>query len=123
LVIAMMVFWPARWGKVLPGSLAGIITASLVTFMAGWDIPAIGAIPRTILLDQRLHFDQIPWGDLRHLMPPVISIAALGAVESLLCGAVASKMTGIRLQANQELIAQGVGNIVIPFFGGVPATA
>src|SRR5690606_11027184 len=73
LVIAMMVFWPARWGKVLPGSLAGIITASLVTFMAGWDIPAIGAIPRTILLDQRLHFDQIPWSDLRHLMPPVIS--------------------------------------------------
>ena len=40
-----------------------------------------------------------------------------------MCGAVASNMTGIRLQANQELIAQGVGNIVIPFFGGVPATA
>jgi SulP family sulfate permease len=44
-------------------------------------------------------------------------------VESLLCGSVASNMTGIRLQANQELIAQGVGNIIIPFFGGVPATA
>ncbi len=40
-----------------------------------------------------------------------------------MCGAVASNMTGIRLQANQELIGQGVGNIVIPFFGGVPATA
>ncbi|MGQ0604713.1 MAG: SulP family inorganic anion transporter, partial [Anaerolineales bacterium] len=48
---------------------------------------------------------------------------ALGAVESLLCGAVASNMTGVRLAANQELVAQGVGNFLIPFFGGVPATA
>jgi SulP family sulfate permease len=41
----------------------------------------------------------------------------------LLCGAVGSNMTGVRLQANQELIAQGIGNMLIPFFGGVPATA
>jgi SulP family sulfate permease len=44
-------------------------------------------------------------------------------VESLLCGAVASNMTGIGLHANQELVAQGVGNMLIPFFGVVPATA
>ena len=56
-------------------------------------------------------------------MIPALSVAALGAVESLLCGAVGSKMTGVRLQANQELVAQGIGNIIIPFFGGVPATA
>ncbi|MGL4648519.1 MAG: SulP family inorganic anion transporter, partial [Caldilineaceae bacterium] len=65
----------------------------------------------------------IPWDNLRPLIAPTLSITALGAVESLLCGAVASKMTGIRLQANQELIAQGVGNMILPFFGGVPATA
>jgi SulP family sulfate permease len=52
-----------------------------------------------------------------------MSIAALGAIESLLCGAVAGNMTGIRLNNNLELIAQGIGNIVIPLFGGVPATA
>jgi SulP family sulfate permease len=52
-----------------------------------------------------------------------MTITALGAVESLLAGAVGSNMTGIRLQANQELIAQGIGNMLIPFFGGVPATA
>lgn len=123
IVIAMMLFWPQRWSKLLPGSLAGIIIASLVTVLAGWDIPNIGEIPRTILLDQRLRFSEIPWGDLEHLLVPALSIAALGAVESLLCGAVASKMTGIRLQANQELVAQGLGNVLIPFFGGVPATA
>ena len=56
-------------------------------------------------------------------MFPTLTIAALGAVESLLCGAVGGNMTGTRLQANQELIAQGIGNMLIPFVGGVPATA
>ncbi len=44
-------------------------------------------------------------------------------IESLLCGASAGQMTGVRLKSNQELIAQGVGNILLPFFGGIPATA
>lgn len=123
IVVALMLFWPSKLGKLVPGSLVGIIAASVVTALAGWQVSTIGAIPRTILLDERLTLGAIPWGDLNHLIAPALSIAALGAVESLLCGAVASKMTGVRLQANQELIAQGVGNIVIPFFGGVPATA
>lgn len=123
LVIVMMVFWPSRLSKFVPGSLVGIILASLLAVLFRWDAPVIGAIPRTILLDDRLRPDNIPWGDLSHLIAPTISIAALGAVESLLCGAVASKMTGVRLQANQELVGQGIGNILIPFFGGVPATA
>ena len=44
-------------------------------------------------------------------------------MESLLCGGVASKASGIRLHTNQELMAQGIGNIIIPFFGGVPSTS
>jgi SulP family sulfate permease len=123
LVIAIMVFWPKAWARFVPGSLVGIVVATLVAVVSGWPVASIGAIPRTILLDQRLTWDAIPWGNMSALIAPAFSIAALGAVESLLCGAVASKMTGIRLQANQELVAQGVGNIIIPFFGGVPATA
>jgi MFS superfamily sulfate permease-like transporter len=65
----------------------------------------------------------IPFNQLKDFVAPALTITALGAVESLLCGAVASNMTGIRLQANQELVAQGLGNLIIPFFGGVPATA
>jgi SulP family sulfate permease len=76
-----------------------------------------------LLLDQRLSLANIPWSNLSDFIAPTLTITALGAVESLLCGAVGSNITGIRLQANQELIAQGVGNLVIPFFGGVPATA
>jgi SulP family sulfate permease len=54
---------------------------------------------------------------------PALSIAALGAIESLLCGVAAGRMAGQKMESGQELIAQGLGNIIIPFFGGVPATA
>ena len=122
-VILLMIFWPKAWSRFVPASLIGIIAATLLVLATGWDAATIGAIPRTILLDDRLTLDTIPWGSVSSLLVPALSIAALSAVESLLCGAVASKMTGIRLQANQELVAQGIGNIIIPFFGGVPATA
>lgn len=124
LVIAVMLLWPRlKAAQALPGSLVGIVLATLVVVIADWDVPTIGSIPRTILLENRLRFDQIPWSDLSNLVVPAMSIAALGAIESLLCGAVAGNMTGIRLNNNLELIAQGVGNLVIPLFGGVPATA
>jgi sulfate permease, SulP family len=123
LVIAVMAFWPRSWARYVPGSLAGIVLATLAVVVTGWPVANIGEIPRTILLDQRLTWAAIPWNNMGDLVVPALSIAALGAVESLLCGAVGSKMTGIRLQANQELVAQGIGNIIIPFFGGVPATA
>ncbi len=124
LVVATMIIWPRfKFGQRLPGSLVGIILATLVVVITHWDVPVIGSIPRTILLENRLTLDQIPWADLNNLVVPAMSIAALGAIESLLCGAVAGNMTGIRLNNNMELIAQGIGNIVIPLFGGVPATA
>ncbi len=124
LVMAVMLLWPRfAISKRLPGSLVAIIIATVVVVAAGWQVPAIGAIPRTIVLEQRLSFANIPWSDLGDLVVPAMSIAALGAIESLLCGAVAGNMTGIRMYNNIELVAQGVGNIVIPFFGGVPATA
>ena len=83
----------------------------------------IGDIPNSLILQERLRLSNIPFTNLSEFLAPTLTITALGAVESLFCGAVGSNMTGIRLQANQELIAQGVGNMVIPFFGGVPATA
>lgn len=123
LVIGLMILWPKRWNARFPASLLGIILATLALTLLGWQIPVIGDIPRRLLLEDRLTLDAIPWTDLQDFIGPILTITALGAVESLLCGAVASNMTGIRLAANQELIAQGVGNIVLPFFGGVPATA
>ena len=123
-VMATMIIWPRfAWGKRVPGSLVGIVLATLLVLLAGWEVPAIGAIPRTILLDERLRLTAVPWQELGNLIVPAMSIAALGSIESLLCGAVAGNMTGVRMFTNIELVAQGIGNMIIPFFGGVPATA
>ncbi|HMO58583.1 MAG TPA: SulP family inorganic anion transporter [Roseiflexaceae bacterium] len=122
IVIATMILLP-RLTRSIPGSLVGLVLASLVAFALGWQIPTIGTIPQTLLLAERLTFATIPWDALRDLLPAAISIAALGAIESLLCGAVGSNMTGAPMDSNQELIGQGIGNMIIPFFGGVPATA
>ncbi len=124
LVVAIMVVWPRfRFGGRLPGSLVGIIVATALVLLARWNVPVIGSIPRTILLENRLTLSEVPWHVLGELIVPAMSIAALAAIESLLCGAVAGNMTGIRLNNNLDLIAQGIGNILIPLFGGVPATA
>lgn len=123
IVIGTMLFMPQKWNARFPASLLGIILATLVNWVLGWSTPVIGTIPQTLLLEDRMDLTAIPWEQLSEFIAPTLTITALGAVESLLCGAVGSKMTGIRLQANQELIAQGVGNMLIPFFGGVPATA
>lgn len=122
-VIGTMLFMPKKWSAKFPASLLGLILATLLGWTLNWSIPVIGSIPQTLLLQDRLSLTTIPWANLSDFVAPILTITALGAVESLLCGAVGSNMTGVRLQANQELIAQGIGNMVIPFFGGVPATA
>lgn len=63
------------------------------------------------------------WSLLENLLPAAFSIAMLGAIESLLCAVVLDNMTGTRHSANSELLGQGLGNIVVPFFGGITATA
>jgi SulP family sulfate permease len=122
-VIGTMLFMPKKWSAKFPASLLGLILATLLSSTLSWSSPVIGSIPQTLLLQDRLSLVNIPWANLSDFVAPILTITALGAVESLLCGAVGSNMTGVRLQANQELIAQGIGNMVIPFFGGVPATA
>lgn len=122
-VILTMLLWPKKLNARFPASLLGLILATALNALFHWPIAVIGEIPQTLLLADRLSLAHIPWDNLTDFIAPTLTITALGAVESLLCGAVASNMTGIRLQANQELIGQGVGNMLIPFFGGVPATA
>ncbi|GAB1471433.1 SulP family inorganic anion transporter [Chloroflexota bacterium] len=122
-VILTMFLMPAKWNSKFPASLLGLILATLLHWALGWSTQIIGNIPQTLILHERLNLINIPWQNLPEFIAPTLTITALGAVESLLCGAVGSNMTGVRMQANQELIAQGIGNMVIPFFGGVPATA
>lgn len=123
IVIGVMIFWPKKFNSRFPSSLLGLIVATVASLVFNWSVPQIGAIPQTLMLTERFNLLAFDWTTLPEFLAPALTITALGAVESLLCGAVASNMTGIRLQANQELIGQGIGNMVIPFFGGVPATA
>ena len=123
LVVLIMVFWPKQLNARLPGSLLALVVVTAIAILFNFNVPVIGSIPQTILLDQRLSLNQIPWDHLGDLIMPAFSIAALGAIESLLCGAAAGRMANQKMDAGQELIAQGLGNMIIPFFGGVPATA
>jgi SulP family sulfate permease len=123
LVIGTMFFWPRKWNARFPASLVGLIIATAINWVLDWPVKVIGSIPQSLILADRLSLANLPWENISELIVPVLTITSLGAVESLLAGAVGSNMTGLRLQANQELIAQGVGNMLIPFFGGVPATA
>ena len=123
-VVLMMILWPAKWQKVFPSSLASIVLVTAVNMMVlHWDVAMVGEIPRTLLPAQRLTLSGIDVTTIPALMIPSMSIAALGMIESLLCGASAGRMKNEPLNADRELVAQGIGNMIIPFFGGVPATA
>lgn len=123
LVVAIMLIWPKKWNAKVPSSLIGIIVAGLVSNLCKFDIAVVGQIPRTLMPEVRLNFADIDFSSIGGLVSPAFTIAALGMIESLLCGASASRMKDEKFNADQELIAQGVGNIMIPFFGGVPSTA
>ena len=122
LVVAVMVVWPKKWGARVPGSLVGIIAAAIVAGVFHMDsLATVGDIPRTLLLADRLDLSSLSFSMVKDLLSPIVTIAALGMIESLLCGASASRMKGEEFNADQELIAQGVGNILLPLFGGVMA--
>ncbi len=94
------------------GSIGQGIPPILPSFAWPWNQPgAEGAV------------FELSFASLRELLPAAFSIAMLGAIESLLCAVVLDGMTGRRHHANGELLGQGIGNLVAPFFGGFTATA
>ncbi|MBP3705061.1 MAG: SulP family inorganic anion transporter, partial [Clostridia bacterium] len=123
LVMIVMIIWPKKWNAKVPSSLVGIIIAAVVAAVLKLDIAQVGAIPKTIFLENRLNFAGINWSAMPPYISPALTVALLGMIESLLCGASASAMTKGRFEADIELVGQGIGNMIIPFFGGVPATA
>ncbi len=123
LVILFMIFFPKKWNAVVPASLIAIIFATAASALLSLDVATVGEIPSSLLLKERFSFAGFEFSDVKGLLAPAVSIAALGMVESLLCGASAGRMTGVRLNNDRELVAQGVGNILAPLFGGIPATA
>lgn len=123
LVVLIMVIYPKKWNAVFPSSLASIIVACVLNFIVNPGVAEVGTIPQSIMTGDSLLLKGFDFSNITALIMPAVSIAALGMIESLLCGASAGKMKSEKLDATRELVAQGIGNMVIPLFGGVPATA
>lgn len=113
----------SRWLARLPGPLAVLIVATAVNMLFSLPLETIGTrfggIPKTIPTPSFPAFDLTKLGQL---LPPAIAIALLGAIESLLSARVADSMIDDRHDPNQELMAQGIANVVAPLFGGFAAT-
>jgi len=145
--LVIMLIWP-KFKTVIPAHLPAVIFGSLFALVLnnmGMDIATIGSRFHYLLPDGSqgagippyLPTFEWPWLQagangqplalswtlLSDLLPAAFAIAMLGAIESLLCAVVLDGMTGKRHSANSELLGQGIGNIVVPFFGGITATA
>ncbi len=115
---------PLRLLSRLPAPIVALVTLTLLAVFLKLPVETIGSrfgeLPRGL---PSLDLPPLSWDSLRQLTIPIITIALLGAIESLLCARVADNMVDFkRHDPNQELMAQGVANIVTPFFGGIPAT-
>ncbi|WP_321478819.1 sulfate permease [uncultured Bacteroides sp.] len=124
--IAIIAFTP-RFSKKIPGSLIAIIFITFVVYLlknyAGID--SIHTIGDRFSINAELPKAVVPvltWESMKGLFPVAITIAVLGAIESLLSATVADGVIGDKHDSNTELIAQGAANIIAPLFGGIPAT-
>ena len=111
-------------GARLPGPVVALVTLTALAWLLQLPVETIGS--RFGSIPQGLPPFALPafsWETVKLLVTPTLTIALLGAVESLLCARVADQLSGLpRHDPNQELMAQGVANFVVPFFGGMPAT-
>ncbi len=148
LTLAVLLIWP-RFRSKVPGHLVALLLGCLAAWLFSRFLPNFSVAT----IGSRFHFEingvagngippllpsfEWPWnlpgadGDpiglnfalVRLLFPSAMTIAILGALESLLCAVVADGMSGKKHNPNDELIGQGIGNLLVPLFGGIPATA
>ena len=123
--ILIIVFTP-KISRKLPGSLVAIIIMTIVCLiLRGVGVEGIETIGDRFSISTQLPQAEVPkinWDSIRRLAQPAMVIAMLGAIESLLSAAVADGVIGDRHDSNQELVAQGIANMVSPLIGGIPAT-
>ena len=140
----ILIFWQKTKSKI-PSALIALGFITVVVYIANIYFPQLNISTIYSTFDYKignlegqgippipLHFE-LPWSYLNvdqinfdlfyKLLPHSIAIAILGALESLLCAVISDGMTGHKTDPNKELIGQGITNIIVPFFGGIPATA
>ncbi len=120
-------FWPKKLGRRLPSSIAVVVLVTAASvfshFNEKFGIQTLGTMfgemPRSL---PGPHWPSLPFDEWRALLPAAMTIAVLGAIESLLCAVVSDGMIDDRHDSNQELMAQGIANVTMGIFGGMPTT-
>ena len=122
LAFVILYFWPRITHKI-PGSLVAIVVITAIVKMFELPVETIGSrfgsVPNLLPAPHLPHFS---FELARQVFPSAVTIALLAAIESLLSAVVADGMTGMRHRSNMEVVAQGLANIGVVFFGGIPAT-
>lgn len=115
--LAVGVLWPKRLSRIVPGTLVALIVGTLLSVLWLADVPVIGIIPsglpEIVLVPPTADF-------LLRAIEPALILALLGSVDSLLTSLIADSLTGTRHRADQELVGQGIGNMVAGLIGGLP---
>ena len=121
--LAVIILWPKKWARYAPAYVVAMFAGTAAVMLLQLPVDTIGTrfggIPSGLPSFAAPHVD---WLHLHELIRPAITIAVLAAIESLLSAVVADGMINDRHNSNQELIGQGIANMVAPFFGGIPAT-
>jgi sulfate permease, SulP family len=120
-------FWPKKIGRHVPGTIVIVILAAIASAIFNWPEKngiqtlgtAFGEMPRHLPMP---HLPSLSFEEWRALIPAAMTVAVLGAIESLLSAVVSDGMIDDRHDSNQELMGQGIANIAMGIFGGMPAT-
>src|SRR3989344_3711404 len=123
--ILSLVFLPkllakSKYTRNIPASIVALVLFTVAAIFLALNVPIVGKIPQGLPSMSVPHFS---WELIKDVLPASVTIALLGAIESLLCAVVCDGMTSTKHNSNRELVSQGIVNTIMPFFGGMAATA
>ena len=130
--LALIILWPKLSGLItrvwqpisfVPGIIVALLMITILVYVLDIPVETIGS--RFGELPNQIPSPKMPalnWESAKQLFAPTLTIAILGAIESLLCARVGDTLSDDKHDPNQELMGQGIANMVVPFFGGLPVT-
>src|ERR1700733_9491624 len=121
--LLIVVLWPKAWARRVPSSIVALLLGTGAVILFRIPVETIGSrfggIPQGL---PHMRLPEFSWPNIQNLFQPALTIALLGAIESLLSAVVADGMIDDKHDSNQELMAQGIANMAMGFFGGMPCT-
>lgn len=123
--IVLLVFLPqllskSKYTRNIPASIAALALFTVLTVVLALNVPLVGEIPQGL---PSFALPNFSWELVKNILPASFTLALLGSIEALLCAVVCDGMTATKHNSNRELLSQGIVNTIMPFFGGMAATA